>query len=824
MENHKHELVGDVTIDSKGIAVCNGDCSILTYEDSAFSFNIIQIKTEKNPKIEFGLKTQSDNTLKFDFASVVGQYRQKSIYPQISIDGINVIIHMLIENSNLVIFIDNTEVSKHELHEIGNYNFFLNISNSQKTILITSLNTDPLPAIFFLNLQSTLWNSKFHLGNVNNFITYNSQCPVRPTSAIALNPLNPIPGSNGIIYFEFTKRFGSNQEGYLYKIGLSTSSDTSKSPSSMYYQSVNNSIVLGEKVIKISKKPKTFGFGNDPQKGPFYTLDGEIFYFGVGYNKTNFYPFYRTKHSIQQEFYLNYGQVPFAYKGIPTTKGWNLFTFQHIPPIKYGIYPHRHVLNFYTSAGAYVDYCLPIMFDKIMKEGSYEVHLISMYKENSENLYGIGFGDDNYRRNNMIGWDSNCLGLHSDDGKSFYDNDDKQTVDPSLFIPGLTEAVNISKNKVTYYIDKEQYKISKEYPYEGYPTITVRGPISLIINMGETPFYYQNEDQENGIQLFNKLKVEMTNMRLDKFELEIGDMLESRDRSFRGTFVGELNDRLYCTIPGLKGAYPLVETEPYDFMLNYRVIRRNNSKPLFQSFLIVDSFLTVDISKSDFPMVYATQSGLSTMIGTCEKGYVFRPVQDLYNNKSLCVYKELPPKVPNYNPSFEFLDEEYFLFDIVLTNGNDVVMLLGKNEQDEIVSWNGNEYITFQEKPKKIIWRTFGIAFIRKRLMEKNLYSNGMNIGGVSYPRNVFANSNDVFLYKEDNRVARGLNPTPELFEYFTSSLCEKLLADENKEKEVKNESKQDVNLSFDWVYSVADAEYKPQNINENKLTKEVKW
>ena len=133
----------------------------------------------------------------------------------------------------------------------------------------------------------------------------------------------------------------------------------------------------------------------------------------------------------------------------------------------------------------------------------------------------------------------------------------------------------------------------------------------------------------------------MENKSLEKSGLRVNDIIESRDRSLRGTVAGELNGRVFIYIETFPGAFPLVETDPYEILLQYKVVYRTNS--LWQK-VLVNSYTQPIIDASIYNMnhLYLTPNGPSFLIGKDDNNFYFRNVLDLFNNDQIFSLQYLP--------------------------------------------------------------------------------------------------------------------------------------------------------------------------------------
>lgn len=901
---------GNVVIDSYGIATCNEDCSISFKPEngqlfnSAFSFLAIQISPEA--KITFGI---SDNSISFNYFTFLSDIRNEKISPQIQIDGIGILINIYVNKLGIILIYVNGELysNTRTIKNMDSY-FFLNISDSKSrpTIIATpiifpknqegyelkfdeknnfiynKLEMNDLSRIFPV-FEPDFWNfnhrtaciSDFYVGSVTSYSQY---CMI-----ISQKSLLPLPCSQMKFYFEIIVHSIYNLTDSIdFSFGLTPhilldhksqqSNRTLPLYSFVFYNYKNDLVKHGTNRSsanirsQIKSVPFTLGFGiaNDQI---YFTYDGEIIcqmtinghMTDNEINGLHLYPFIMLPtRGIEVEF--NFGQRPFTHKSDMMTiaDGWTLWyppTHEHI--FKIGMPPHRHLLNVFLSFGLQMDNPTQLQLKKELPEdeGKFEIHMLHLEKPE---LIGCGFSNKDFIPGQMVGWDPKCVGLHSDDGKLFFQTGGgtMNVVSPFSIHTGTTETVYLRGKNLSYYIDRLKKENVCVFPFERYPTITAKGGVEFVLNFGESPFYAFESDyeEEDAVTLFNKLKVKLSNFLLPIFNLMVGDVIESRDRSFRGTIAGSSDDRIYVYIPNYPGAFPIVETTSYEFHLNYRIVYRKES--LFQRVVSnKNENVIIDISEGCFDKLYPTQIGLAFFIGTAKlKGsvcYVFRPVEDLINNLPCIVLNEKPLDImdqsgsklfplfhgicDNMNAEFSENNDQlsFQLFDVIQFTRKDkkkYFLVLGVSCKDSfdgmnsIFCFDGTQFLRIElssqsmnRKNMKFLINPFG--FRRERFKYNFAYDPspcyiGMTIGGRRYPFNfkcIYGSYFEVEI-KTENLFPSGDkgDHLPPLLDYFLRRLNSKFTALMYKDNGPgsSKEAIENDEVENDWLYTTEEKKF----------------
>lgn len=892
---------GDINIDSYGIATCYGNGSITVNQSyfpspsySAFSFLPIQLSSDS--KINFGVLDENC-TIDFDYYDFISK-RMAMISPQIPIDGVGLLIQLYIDASNdLQIFINGEKFSLTYDIKSRNFSFYLKIANSFATqsIFATSCYLQDLTPnqenkhlyqqIPISSLQRFFpsYEPSFNSLNVQNYGIHDfSVCIVKPFSPdfhplYSTKPLQPLPGFENTYYYEIKLKAFRHENSHL-MVGITSeylpnnlrsgSIPIFQEENAFYYRVNHRSAqVSGEHLVYKNKRAETkllsgrtatFTLGFGIQSGKFFaTVNGVLQRLNINLTiqETNaeiplFYPFcFANTNDIDFEF--NFGQDPFLYSDLIPPKGWCTYYPTIANPFSFGPTPNKHILNLYTSIGRSrsQEIISVIHKDELPDSSRYEVHFLYCDNQNSD-LIGCGFGNVDFMRNKMVGWDDDCVGLHSDDGRIFNGAGFSRVtlVNDKSLKEGVTETIQINNGDITYYSNRTQYPNAVHFNARPYPAVSVDGHVQIILNFGETPFLTVEPDSQNpqATTLFNNLKIELSNSLIKKIGLEIGDIFESHDRSIRGEIAGSTDTIIYAYLPTFDGAFPLVENTLYDFLINYRIVYRKQS--YLQRIITANNSLVIDISKTQMGQIYATPHGLSLFLGTDfdnDDVYVFRPLSDLFNNSYCFAMSELPPKLldiletnnvlfttnlidskpdPKYSNRFQ-------LFDVISLDDTQY-LVLGRdkkaNNNKSVIVWNGKEVKTLDPSNSVLLLNPLGFkisnhndrhVYIRGRLPDfrYQMYC-GMLRGGRPYPIAHYGaygtNPESLTSMQHCFPFHEGDVQMPPILNYLFNLLNEYILKGKSYSLDPIKPVEQQITTeqSYEWMYSAEDSTSKLKN------------
>lgn len=630
-------LKGDIHIDQRGVAFCTGECEIGTTDISnsvslttAFSFEFCSINLDKQPNISFGIKQSESIVLTLDYFAILRTIRSITVTPHIPSDGIGVSIHLLVSENEISLYVNGVLQTQKYTLDTSSFSFFLSF-NSISAVILTPFSTVELSNTFFPELTSHLWTQLPYRVSLRGFNIKSTSDSSR--NIFSEEELQYLPGLSKTRYFEVIYRsITASNDNSSSGIGLveqpRASSDLPPGygfhsigffieDKSLYVNSSNEFTISGKDKIKSGS---VIGIGIESSGGIFVTFNGKRA------NQSpisipsfqKYFPVITTNGNCD-EVIVNLGELPFSYREISPPFGWCLYKppspnllFSKGPPNE------SHILHFFPftcHTQRHAD-CFIGSF-QLPDPGRFEVTILKM---KGDDIVAIGFSDQNFNVGDMVGWSPKSIGVHSDDGNCFFEdvNNPTKVCDQRLVTEGKTIGISLSQKKITYTIDSSQYLVISNFSNSTYPTITVEGPIALMVNFGESPFAGEpHENCQDGVKLFNGRRVKMTNHNLKRYGLAVGDEVECRDLSFRGHFVGELNQRLYFNVNGIDGAVPLDTYDPVVVSKLIRVTRRKSDIPFLQPLLTFDSIVLNNVSYREKHKLFASPYGLAVLCGHC---------------------------------------------------------------------------------------------------------------------------------------------------------------------------------------------------------------
>jgi hypothetical protein len=458
----------------------------------------------------------------------------------------------------------------------------------------------------------------------------------------------------------------------------------------------------------------TIGVGVDSDDCEVLTVNGRLLELEANADKPRFNALVGViaTSSLREEVLANMGQLPFKFQGLQPPPGWlvepnrpRADSFEKGPPSE------AHLLHFFPFLGTFDDAIRNteglVAARPFRSHGRYEVTLLA---KPPSSLICVGLSCGDFRLGYHVGWDRRCIGVHSDNGGLYREAGQSRAtiIDPSLVQEGSTIGISLSDGVVTYSLNHDKHVVAQDWSYPSYPTITVSGSLIIVVNFGESPFVY-SDDSTSGVLLFNGVRATMTNKNLGRFGLLPGDVIETRDLSFRGVFVGELRGYLFVRTIGFEGAFPFAETEPGGFRRVARVVFRTTPSPS----LVIAGRKTevVDLSTGAPDRIYATRNGISLLLGRSTKGkWVMRPIVDLFNNAGCFCMKERPVdvlEVAALGPVARADGVRYL--DVVEDVGGSMVLVLGR-AGEKLMAWNNVGIVEVQPK-SNVLFRFFGFYF-----------------------------------------------------------------------------------------------------------------
>jgi hypothetical protein len=402
---------------------------------------------------------------------------------------------------------------------------------------------------------------------------------------------------------------------------------------------------------------------------------------------------------------------------------------------------------------------------KALRAGRYEVTLL---RRTPDFVLALGFAAGDFQVGRHVGWDRKTIGVHSDTAICFREGvAGAPFFDPQAVQEGKTLGMALRDGVVTYSVGQECFTVASEWNVPSTPTITTRKSVMIVVNFGESPFVAGEEHHPaHGVQLFNGVRAVMTNQHLDAFALAPGDVVETRDLAFRGTFAGELGGRLYFTTAGLDGAFPFAESDPLEFRRIAHVIWRERG-PLAALVLTSEGVRSVDLARGQRGRIWATRNGIAVLVGLSRAGeYIMRPVIDFFNNCNCFVLTEQPVNVLALIPELLPLQEteKVRLLDIVEDAAGRIAIVLGRT-RDAYVVWN-NVKIDEVQLGSNILFRFNGYhyKYLATSTSGGQIVNVGTQPGGNAFLANYQGTRGSVFCHTglmQKSYGAKGFMPIP---------------------------------------------------------------
>lgn len=841
-------ISGNITLKSEGCAKCEGCCSIKStfynsYEiNPAFSFQFVDFELSEVPTINFGLRAQSKRGIKddvtlfsfsyFDFLSTF----RSSASPLIPYDGIGVVIHMIAESDSFKIYVNN-EFSRFtsKFSQTMCY-YFLEIEQNGSCEVLLPLNASNSQNnnAFFPNLIPRLWTCLPFLIQIRDFnIRGNSNL----RSVYSEVPLVNLPGYPNIKYFEVIIRSISTNSsshsgvyiGFVERPHAAAECPPGRSQLSVGFSTLSKTMCVPGEDYDVQIGPITSGhvIGLGINKDDiFMTYDGVLTDPDTFPDPlfSQYYPVVSVVGS-SDEVIINLGQLPFKYEAVSPPQFWCLYNKgnQYINQFEKGPPPESHIQNYFpfTSMIGSPSYYETFVYSKPLKstsltDGHYEVTILS---KSNDDIIMVGLSSGDYVQGSPVGFDKKTLGIHSDGGMLFRENNSrgkKNIVDPNEITQGKTIGISVQGNNVFFTVGKEKYPVANDFNSPAFPTISAYGQISFIANYGESPFVFTSQNNNNdsdGVKLYNGVVTKMTNNDLDKVGLSPGDYIEYRDLALRGLFIGELKNRYYVAVEGIEGAVPLQETDPLILRTSIKVLYSHNRKnSLFKPMITFSDCIMANLGIFERRSLYASRYGIAFLIGQTNEGsYVMRPIVDLMNNSHCFVLDEKPPNIlksvnPEINPVFfqhgiSFLD--------VIEDGDQTLMLMLGSQNGQIVGWNNTAIVPLKGDHVKIIFRFNGLSFFS---INNGLRVNvGMQRGGKYFPPNYHGTTGSQFFQKSISQRSygsKGMMPIPPAVNLLLTSLNEEFTINSDT---VASRSTTNPILGLSMTYNIDDdVEEKP--------------
>ena len=794
-------LEGDVELLPNGVAKCRGGCvissSLLHFNEvpfvCAFSFDICALESKNTPEIQFGIKHNGLTKLDFNYFALLASIRADSLRPHIPSDGLGVPIRLLVDKTNVRLYVNEVLCPMNYALDSNSMSFYLKVQ-ADEAIIFTPFCQEEVPQAFFPYLAPRLWSQLPWRVAIRDFTIRGTHDTIR--NVFAEDELLPLPGLHGLRYFEVELRSFASEwmhfEGSLY-VGLVEQPRTSTEvPPGMASRSIG--ISTEDQTVSVDGTAEWSGFPQEVTSGCvlglgvqatgsiLITLNGKRLNANLlsTPNFKRFIPAVATE-GCASECLVNLGQRPFAFQEARPPNGWCYYT--RLAPDQYlftkGSPNGYHLLHFFPFGSPGHRTSDSHVLSKQLKENDrYE---LTALKPGGDDLIGIGLSDCDFPMGNMVGWDQRTLGVHTDDGMLFRENGGggRQVIDSGNLKDGETIGLLYDRHAVKAYRNGRISDVVDDWLMQPFPTFSVKGSFIVVANFGEMPFVSDGgSDDPKGVMLYNGRQVTVTNTRSEEVGLCIGDRVEARDLSFRGTYVGEFNGYFLFMVKGLDVAIPFEETDPLLVRRMLRVVSRPKQSPMTQFGLTSNAVVmfTNKSSKAEYPL-FLTPYGISVMMGRNSDSYVMRPIVDLVNNAPLFTLPIScrPSPLSDFVQTSRVRSSDGLPLDVVEYNeaGTRLMLLLGNG-----LAWNGSKLIPHKGK-HRVYFRFFGLGFRRIQVHPTYIVNHGTRPGGQGFLPYYHGTEGTAFFQSSMTQRSYGSNgflPVPGVVLYLLRTLNEHLL------------------------------------------------
>jgi hypothetical protein len=807
------QIDGHATISPNGFAELKGSCTLrLPYlaPDSsinAFTFEFLTIHHRPPPKITFGIEAPKPiPECTFDYFDLLSEIRGSGVvtYQPISYDCLVISVHLLWNPEDTLLAVYCQDYVKHSpaiAVDKSTIRYFLNVRQLGTSTLFTPLlwNYDTSLFAFYPTLMPALWAPTpaptqirgFHIGG-NSMLR----------SVYGEHPQARFPESPLRSYFEVQMRSSGDPDGGGHETGLFVGfvsephALAEKCPGytkkSIGFLSHPSTFLIGSRSCRLPgvqiATGNTVGVGIRHNGSVLMTLNGQECHIEDDQEEIQWaenVPVVTTSF-VGEEVLVNFGQLPFKAPEVRPPRGWCIEAGRFVPEFfEKGPPPECHLLHFFPYVGYATDagalFIEAFVGPKSLRAARFEVTLLRLA---SGGVVALGFSSGDFHVGHHVGWNRKTIGVHSDDGVCYREGTGSAPLfDPQIIQDGKTLGISIKDGTITYSVNKEIYPVGSDWNLPPIPTVTCHRPCQLVFNFGECQFVIDSPPATHGqtVRLFNGVQVVMTNDHLDAYGVQPGDFIETRDLAFRGTFIGELNGRLYVNAHGLDGAFPFAENDPLEFKRLVRIVWRQHG-PLRSLVLTSEGLHRVDLDRGQGTRIYATRNGIATLLGISQTGeYIMRPVVDLFNNTPCFTLTEPPVNIlaliPDVMPLHD--TERVTLLDVVDDSTGKIVLVLGRT-RDACVVWN-NVKVEEVQLGANIFFRFLGYHFkdFATSSVGWTIVNVGTQPGGNAFLANYQGTRGSVFCQTgvmQKSYGARGFQPVPPIATLLLRTLNESFM------------------------------------------------
>ena len=127
-----------------GVAKCRGGCvissSLLHFNEvpfvCAFSFDICALESKNTPEIQFGIKHNGLTKLDFNYFALLASIRADSLRPHIPSDGLGVPIRLLVDKTNVRLYVNEVLCPMNYALDSNSMSFYLKVQADEAIILM----------------------------------------------------------------------------------------------------------------------------------------------------------------------------------------------------------------------------------------------------------------------------------------------------------------------------------------------------------------------------------------------------------------------------------------------------------------------------------------------------------------------------------------------------------------------------------------------------------------------------------------------------------------------------------------------------------------
>ena len=313
--------------------------NVLSNQYSAFCFYIIRMDLNQDQKdldIKFGLRWSETESITFDYYSFLATLRRSTVNPHISIDGIGVLVRLFVYEENLMIYVNDVLLPEKHKVRFSSGSFFIG-ETSSLAIIATSLSDKTRP--FFPTMEfSFVGNNSYYLVDdtvIVNVHRKENDCEEEDTDSCFPSmssllmmrqefPILPTINNKFMRYLEITVRSMNKQSsGHDCRIFFSRQFITELIGDYYIFDIYNKTFTISRRKIQVSIGPIVtgikIGIGFTQDNQIFFTYNGHITHVFEPEEKFGSNPIYvglATKF-CHEEYHLNFGQMPFLMKNFP---------------------------------------------------------------------------------------------------------------------------------------------------------------------------------------------------------------------------------------------------------------------------------------------------------------------------------------------------------------------------------------------------------------------------------------------------------------------------------------------------------------------------